>query len=87
MTNHLSLSCKTPSQTSTLIAQTEGVHLMIQDLVTEITPHAQIGEGSFGGVWKGTRSGSLCAVKMLHGVRWCPAFHISIKSKKEKKKF
>ena len=38
---------------------------MIQDLVTEITPHAQIGEGSFGGVWKGTRSGSLCAVKML----------------------
>lgn len=60
---------------------------MIQDLVTEITPHAQIGEGSFGGVWKGTRSGSLCAVKMLHGVRWCPAFHISIKSKKEKKKF
>ena len=41
---------------------------MVEDLEIKFTPDAQIGEGSFGDVWKGTRSGSPCAVKMLHGM-------------------
>ena len=42
---------------------------MVDDLEIKFTPEAQIGEGSFGDVWKGTRSGLPCAVKMLYGVR------------------
>ena len=42
---------------------------MVEDLEIKFTPDTQIGEGSFGEVWKGTRSGSPCAVKMLPGMR------------------
>ena len=40
----------------------------IQDLVIKSTQDTQIGSGSFGNVLKGTRRGSPCAVKVLHGV-------------------
>jgi len=56
----------------------------IQDLVIK-TPDAQIGSGSFGDVWKGTRSGSPCAVKVLHGVNLFLPLHGSVNSEKQEK--
>ena len=59
--------------------------MKVEDLVIENTPDAQIGTGSFGNVWKGTRSGSSCAVKVLHGVSLFLPLHGSIKSEKQEK--
>ena len=56
----------------------------VQDLVIK-TPDAQIGTGSFGDVWKGTRSGSPCAVKVLHGVNLFLPLHGSVNSEKQEK--
>ena len=58
---------------------------MVDDLEIKFTPEAQIGEGSFGDVWKGTRSGSPCAVKMLHGMKYFFPIHSNIRSEKHKK--
>ena len=58
---------------------------MVDDLEIKFTPEAKIGEGSFGDVWKGTRSGLPCAVKMLHGMKYFLPIHSNIRSKKEEK--
>lgn len=59
--------------------------IKVEDLVIENTHDAQIGTGSFGNVWKGTRSGSPCAVKVLHGVNLFLPLNGSIKSEKQEK--
>ena len=58
---------------------------MIGKLEIKFTPDAQIGEGSFGEVWKGTRSGLPCAVKMLHGMKYFFPIHSNIRSEKQEK--
>ena len=58
---------------------------MVEDLDIKFTPDAQIGEGSFGDVWKGTRSGLPCAVKMLHGMKYFFPLHSNIRSEKPEK--
>ena len=56
---------------------------MVDDLEIKFTPDAQIGEGSFGEVWKGTRGGLPCAVKMLHGVKYFIPVRGNIRSEKQ----
>ena len=56
--------------------------MKIEDLVIKSTQDAQLGSGSFGNVWKGTRSGSPCAVKMLHRVRLFLSLHGNIGGEK-----
>ena len=53
----------------------------VEDLL--VSPDAQIGTGSFGDVWKGTRSSFPCAVKVLHGVNLFLPLHGNIKSEKQ----
>ena len=48
--------------------EVDTLQVKIQDLVIKSTQDTQIGSGSFGYVLNGTRSGSPCAVKVLHGV-------------------
>ena len=57
----------------------------IEDLVIKSTQDTQLGSGSFGEVWKGTRSGSPCAVKMLHGVRLFLSLQGNIGGEKRKR--
>ena len=58
--------------------------LKVQDLVIE-TPEDQIGAGAFGDVWKATRSGSPCAVKVLHGVNLFLPLYGSVNNEKQEK--
>ena len=57
----------------------------IEDLVIKSTQDTQLGSGSFGEVWKGTRSGSPCAVKVLHGVSLFLPLHGSVTSERQKR--
>ena len=57
----------------------------VQDLVIENTPDARIDTGSFGEVLKGTRSGSPCAVKVLHGMNLFFPLRGNVKSEKLEK--
>ena len=57
----------------------------IEDLVIKSTQDTQLGSGSFGEVWKGTRSGSPCAVKVLHGVSLFLPLHGSVSNERQKR--
>ena len=59
--------------------------VVIEDLVIKNTENAQIDAGSFGDVWKGIRSGSPCAVKVLHGVNLFLPLNGRVKSEKQEK--
>ena len=55
----------------------------VKDLVVALD--AQIGTGSFGDVWKGTRSGSPCAVKVLRGVSLFLPLHGNVEGERRKR--
>ena len=61
------------------------MQVKIEDLVIKSTQDTQLGSGSFGNVWKGTRSGYPCAVKMLHGVRLFLSLQGNIGGEKRKR--
>ena len=66
-------------------SNTSQAEITIDDLVIKNTQNAQIDAGSFGEVWKGTRSGSPCAVKVLHGVNLFLPLNGKVKSEKQEK--
>ena len=55
----------------------------VKDL--EVGLDAQIGTVSFGDVWKGTRSGSPCAVKVLRGVSLFLPLHGNVEGERRKR--
>ena len=61
------------------------MQVKIEDLVIKSTQDTQLGSGSFGEVWKGTRSGSPCAVKVLHGVSLFLPLHGSVSNERQKR--